>query len=162
MIPTTTLPELPGSLRKLLAAFLITLSAAYLIGLGYVYLNTNLTYQGVAEDFRGSDTEMKFEKSIGEIVQTVHNHMFGLSITFLLTGVIFYFSSMKSGFLKTFFLTEPFLSIILSFGSFFLIRYVSPHWSVLLMLSGFFMALGFCVQVFFSLYDLLIKPQGSH
>ncbi|MCF7804172.1 MAG: hypothetical protein K9N46_13915 [Candidatus Marinimicrobia bacterium] len=151
------LSELPASLRKMLALFLITLTAAYLIGLGYVYFNTDMTYTGVAEDFRGSETEMKFEKPAGEMFQTVHNHMFGLSLTFLLTGAIFFFSSFPPGIWKTFFLTEPFISIIVSFGSFWLIRYFSPAWTYLLMLSGFLMALGFFVQVGWSLYDLMIR-----
>ena len=153
-----TLSELPSSLRKFLAVFLITLSSAYLVGLGYVYYNTNMTYTGVVEDFRGSETEMKFEKPAGEMFQTIHNHMFGLSLTFLLTGLIFFFSSMKPGFFKTFFLTEPLISIILSFGSFWLIRFVSPNWTILLFLSAGLMGLGFLVQVLFSLYDLLIRP----
>ncbi len=150
------LATLPPALKKMLAAFLITLSLAYGLGLGYVYFNTGMTYSGVTADFRGSDTEMKFEKPAGEMFQTVHNHMFGLSITFLLTGAIFFFSSMRRGLMKTLILTEPFLSIVLSFGSFFLIRYVSGWWTWLLMLSGFLMALSFLAQVTVSLYDLLL------
>lgn len=153
-----SLHELPPPLRKFLAVFLITLSLAYLLGLGYVYYNTSMTYKGVSEDLRGSETEMKFEKPVGEMFQTVHNHMFGLSITFLLTGTIFFFSSMQNGLLKTFFLTEPLVSVILSFGSFWLIRFVSAQWAILLFISGIFMALGFCIQVIYSLYDLIIKP----
>ena len=158
-VETIKLSELPGALRKILALFLITLSLAYLLGLGYVYYNTGMTSTGVTEDFRGSETEMKFEKPVGEMFQTVHNHMFGLSLTFLLTGCIFFFSSFRTGFWKTFFLTEPFLSIILSFGSFWLVRYVSPHWTYLLMASGFLLGLGFAVQVSVSLFDLLIRPR---
>jgi len=153
-----TLSELPSSLRKLIAVFLITLSSAYLVGLGYVYYNTNMTYTGVAEDFRGSETEMKFEKPVGEMFQTIHNHMFGLSLTFFLTGIIFFFSSMKPGYFKTFIFTEPLISIILSFGSFWLIRFVSPEWTILLFLSAGLMGFGFAVQVLFSLFDLLIRP----
>jgi len=156
-----SLATLPPGFRKMLALFLLVLCAAYLIGLGYVYFNTGMTYTGVSEDFRGSETAMKFEKPAGEMFQTVHNHMFGLSITFLLTGSIFFFSSMKAGFWKTFFLAEPFVSIVVSFGSFWLVRYVSPHWTYLLMLSGFLMALGFAVQVTVSLYDLLLRPFRS-
>jgi len=157
-IESVTLSELPPGLRKLLALFLITVALAYGVGLGYVYFNTNLTPTGIREDFRGSETAMKFEKPTGEMFQTVHNHMFGLSIVFLLTGTIFSFSSMKPGALKTFFLSEPFVSIIVSFGSFWLVRYVSPNWTWLLMLSGFLMALGLLVQWSVSLYDLIIRP----
>ncbi|MBS1272197.1 MAG: hypothetical protein MAGBODY4_01337 [Candidatus Marinimicrobia bacterium] len=153
-----SLATLPPGLRKMLALFLVVLSLAYLVGLSYVYFNTDMTYTGVSEDFRGSQTEMKFEKPAGEMFQTVHNHMFGLSLTFLLTGMIFYFSSMKNGFWKTFILTEPFISIVGSFGSFWLVRYFSPIWTYLLMLSGFFMAAGFFVQVTVSLYDLILRP----
>lgn len=152
------LSDLPAGLRKVLAMFLITIALAYGVGLGYVYYNTHLTPRGIQEDFRGSETAMKFEKPAGEMFQTVHNHMFGLSIVFLLTGTIFSFSSLPSGFLKTFFLSEPFVSLIVSFGSFWLVRYVSANWTWLLMLSGFFMALGFLVQWSVSLYDLVLKP----
>jgi len=151
------LSSLSSGHRKLLAAFLITLALAYGVGLGYVYFNTGMTYSGVAADFRGSKTSMEFEKPLGEMFQTVHNHMFGLSITFLLTGLIFSFSSMKAGPLKTLILTEPFASIILSFGSFWLVRYISAGWTWLLILSGVLMALGFLIQLTISLYDLLIR-----
>jgi len=152
------LNKLPSHLRKMLALFLVTLSCAYLLGLGYIYYNTGMTYTGISEDFRGSDTRMAFEKPAGEMFQTVHNHMFGLSLTFLLTGTLFYFSSFPSGLAKLFLLTEPFLSIILSFGSFWLVRYVSQGWTWLLLSSGALMALGFFLQVSQSLYDLIIRP----
>jgi len=156
-----TLSELPPSLRKFLAFFLLSLCSAYLVGLLYVYHNTKMSYTGIRQDFRGSETKMKFEKPVGEMFQTVHNHMFGLSLTFFLTGCIFYFSSMTPGVWKTFFLTEPFISVLVSFGSFWLIRFDSPHWTGLLMLSGFLMALGLLVQVSVALYDLLIRPLQS-
>ena len=156
-LESVRLAALPPGLKKLLASFLITLSLAYGIGLGYIYYNTGLTYTGVTEDFRGSETRMEFEKPTGEMFKTVHNHMFGLSLTFLITGCIFFFSSMKSGLLKTVILTEPFLSIVLSFGSFFLVRYISGWWTWLLLLSGFLMALGFLIQMTVSLYDLLLR-----
>ncbi len=162
-IDSIRLNHLPSGFRKMVALFLITLTCAYLIGLGYIYFNTQMTFTGISEEFRGSETRMAFEKPAGEMFQTVHNHMFGLSLTFLLTGVIFYFSSFPAGPVKMFLLTEPFLSIILSFGSFWLVRYVSPVWTWLLLASGALMALGFFLQVSLSLVDLIIRPvRDSH
>lgn len=157
-IDSIRLNRLPSHLRKMLALFLITLSCAYLIGLGYIYFNTKMTFTGISEEFRGSETRMEFEKPAGEMFQTVHNHMFGLSLTFLLTGTLFYFSSFPGGTVKMVLLTEPFLSVFLSFGSFWLVRYVSPVWTWLLLASGALMAVGFFLQVSLSLFDLIVRP----
>jgi len=155
------LSELPSSIRKTLIFFLLTLTAAYCLGLGYVYYNTGMNYVGITEEFRGSEIRMEFEKPVGEMFQTVHNHMFGLSLTFLISGIIFYFSSINSGFLKTFIMTEPFLSIVLSFGSFWLIRFHSPAWGWLLIGSSILMGLCFVVQITVALYDLIIRATAS-
>ena len=84
----------------------------------------------------------------------LHNHILSLSLIFFAVGGIFYFSSIASGTLKSFLMIEPFAAIVTTFGGIWLMRYVSPAFTYLVILSGLTMGLCFAAMVILILVEL--------
>ncbi|HLB00385.1 MAG TPA: hypothetical protein VJO14_03275 [Bacteroidota bacterium] len=147
------------TLRLFLTAFLVVVTAGYGIGLGFVNHATSGTSSGLSSEFRGDDEgtiapEMKFEKSPREMYTFLHNHVFSLGILFFSVGGIFYFSSLVSGGLKLFLLVEPFAAIATTFGGIWLMRFVSPGFSWLVIVSGLSMAVCYLAILFLIMKEL--------
>lgn len=109
-----------------------------------------------AADQTGSD--MTFPKSPSEMFTLIHNHVFGLSILFFLLGGIFYFSSLVSPFQKRFLMLEPLVGIVTTFGGLALVRYISPAFSWLVILSGISVGLCYGAMILLILWELWVAP----
>ena len=147
------LSTLPSGLKKLLAAYLLTLTFGVSIGLAYLYYTTNYSSKGVIERFQGSeeneevgsldememDLNMNYQKGLSEMLMTTHNHILGLSFILLTVGVIFYFSSITSPFWKMFFLIEPFVSLVVSFTSIWGVRFIASGFVYITFISAVLM-----------------------
>ena len=159
------LNKLDKTLKNFLASYLIVLTIGVCIGLSFVNQTTNFSPSGAVERFRGSeeniegDFEIKenYPKSISEMLMTTHNHIIGFSFIFFTTGLIFYFNSILKGFWKTFLLTEPFISIILSFGSIWGMRFIDKGFVYVTIISATLLYISFFIMIGISLYDLKIK-----
>ncbi len=148
------------TLRLFLTAFLLMLTAGYVIGLFFVDHSTSGTPKGLSEEFRGSPEnaqtqELKYPKSADEMYIFLHNHILSLSLIFFAIGGIFYFSSVKDGF-KKFLMVEPILAIGTTFGGIWLMRFVSEHFSWLVLISGVSMVGCYFVMAFLILKELWI------
>ena len=148
--------------KWLLTSILFVLIFGYLHGLGFVYLTTGIKPSGVEERYRGTEdvtkeigtvNEIHFEKSLPEMFNIIHTHILSIGFIFIVVSSIFYFSSLSDGW-KTFWSVEPFLAIGISFMAMWLMRYVHPKFSYLLLLSGILMAVAFFTMVFYSIYEL--------
>ncbi len=174
MNPTTasrstfpTVRELPRPLRHLLAAFLLTGMIGFTLGAFFVDHSTGTAPSGIAERFRGSegmgmdldrlpaDREIQYEKSPGEMLNVTHTHLLALSMLFLLTGAIFSLTVGVRPLLKSFLILEPFVSLIVTFGGMWLLRYHHPGWGYVISASGVLMAGCYYVMVFVGVYQLL-------
>ena len=159
------LTKLDKTLKNFLTSYLIVLSIGVCVGLAFVNQTTKLSPSGAIERFRGSEenTDDGFEikenypKSVSEMLMTTHNHIIGFSFIFLTTGMIFYFNSTVKGFWKTFLLTEPFVSILLSFGSIWGMRFIDKGFVYVTVISAIFMYTSFFVMAGVSIYDLRIR-----
>ena len=103
---------------------------------------------------------MKFEKSFAEMLNITHTHILAMASFMAFTALIFAFTSRPSSRLKSFLIVEPFVAIITSFASMWLMRYVHPSFSYLLTLSSGSMALCFYAMMFFSLRELIGGREG--
>lgn len=159
------LNNLDKALKNFLTAYLIVLTIGVSVGLVFVNKTTNLTPKGAVERFRGSekaedeDFEIKenYAKSVEEMLMTTHNHIIGFSFIFFTSGLIFYFNSTLRGFWKTFLLTEPFVSIILSFGSIWGMRFIDKGFVYVTVISAILMYISFFIMSAVSIYDLQFK-----
>jgi len=155
--------QLPKGIKLLLLLTVLNLMVGVGVGLYYVANTTHLSLEGTSEQFRGSiledefDIPEKFPKPIAELLTTTHNHIISMTFIFFIMGGIFYLNSIITGFWKTFFIAEPFFSILATFGGIWLIRFIHPSFAYLVMVSGVLMYLSFFLMAGVIFYELGLK-----
>lgn len=155
--------ELPSNLKKMIIAVLASLTFGVMIGLAFLYYTTQFNTSQAVERYNGVPSGDEFEiaesypKPISEIFITTHNHVIAFTVIFSIVGFIFYFSSVMKGFLKTFLLVEPFISIIISFGSLWLMRFVNSQFVYLMALSSSIIYISYFIMVSVIIYEILFK-----
>ena len=153
-----TLQTLDKNLKKILIYYLITLGVGFSLGVLYVYLNSEFSSSGMIEQYLGNNDEWepKLPKTLQDLVSHTHEHITMFSIIFLSLGLIFLYNNTIKGFWNRFLMLEPFVSIIITFGGFFMIRYVTTSFSYIIMISSLLMYICFYVMLFISLYELIV------
>ena len=153
-----TLQRLDKNLKKILIYYLITLGVGFSLGVLYVYLNSEFSSLGITEQYLGNndDWEPKLPKTLQDLVSHTHEHITMFSIIFLSLGLIFLYNNTIKGFWKRFLMLEPFVSIIITFGGFFVLRYVTINFSYMIIISSLLMYICFYVMLFVCLYELII------
>ncbi len=163
--------ELDKTLKNFLVAILFVLTTG--LGTGLIYLNytTDYTPKGATQRFNGTniaqgiddfDIPEYYPKPISEILITTHNHILGFSFIFFITGLIFYFNSIINGFWKSFLLIEPTISIVITFGSIWLMRFVHEDFVYLTIISSAILYLSFFIMAGVSVYELKFKKTYNH
>ena len=157
------LVDLPQNIKYFLAAFLLLMSLGVSLGLVYVYETTEMTSGGTEEHYTGSTSEddidipEKYPKEFESMLLTTHTHLISFSFIFFFLGLIFYMNSTITGGWKTFIIIEPFISVLITFGSIWGVRYSSLIYSNYIILFGILTYLSFYLMVAMSLYELLVK-----
>jgi hypothetical protein len=153
------LHTLPVPQKVLLTSFLILVSLGYATGLVFVEFQTSLRSEGVQRQFLGSpegggEDELAFEKSPREMLVFLHNHLLGLSLIFLAVGGIFSLAAHIPPTVKAVLIAEPFAAVLTTFGGIALMRFISPGWSWLVVISGSSMGLAYVTMVALSLREM--------
>ena len=158
-----TLQTLDKNLKKILIYYLITLGVGFSLGVLYVYLNSEFSSSGMIEQYLGNNDEWKpkLPKTLQDLVSHTHEHITMFSIIFLSLGLIFLYNNTIKGFWKRFLMLEPFVSIIITFGGFFMIRYVTTTFSYIIMISSLLMYICFYVMLIISLYELIFLNKNK-
>lgn len=158
-----SLSLLPRELKKLLVMVLFTLLVGMSVGLYYITLTSGTTPEKVVEHYNGNEGKdvdefgISYGKSVKELTLTVHNHILSFTLIFFVLGIIFYGVKNISPKLKQFLLIEPFISIIITFGSMYLIRFIHPHFIFLMILSSSIMYLSFFFMIYYSFRELRLS-----
>ena len=161
---TFRLRDADPTTRLFLTAFIAVLTAGYAVGLLFVDHTTSIRPEGIAEQFLGSPpeaAEIRYEKSPNEMFVFLHNHLVGFSLIFFALGAVFLFSSTVSPGVKRFLLVEPMVAIVTTFGGIVLVRFVSPHFSWLVLLSGISLVGCYAVTAVLILRELWFPPSGD-
>jgi len=159
--------EFPRKLKGLFFLTTLNLTIGVGIGLYYVGYTTQYSSNGTVEHFAGSkisedfDIPAKYPKPFSELLNTTHNHVISMTFIFFIIGGIFYFNSIITGAMKTILIVEPFLSIVMTFGGIWFVRFIHPGFSYLVILSGILMYLSYFVMASIILYELSIKSSRS-
>ena len=159
------LKDLDSTAKIFLTFFLITMLIGIFIGLGYVYYTTDMNPEGTIEHYNGSeilndeDIPEEFPKSLEGMILTTHAHVNSFALISLIIGLIFYFNSILSGKLKIFLMIEPFISIIITFLSLWILRYVNPQFVYIVIISGTLMYLMWITMILISLYEIMFKKK---
>ena len=164
---STRLYELPRKLKLLCFLTVFNITVGVGVGLYYVGYTTQYSPSGTSEHFAGSkisddfDIPDKYPKLFSELLNTTHTHVLSMTFIFIITGGIFFFNSIITGSIKTFLIVEPFISIIVTFGGIWLVRFIHPGFSYLVILSGILMYLSFFIMASTIFYELSIKTPPS-
>ena len=154
-----SLKTLDKSLKKLLTVYLIVVAIGISIGIAYLGSETDVSKKGIVEQYNGStsadeiDIPDKYPKGIKEMFLTTHNHILGLAPLLLSLGLIIYFSTINRK-LKMFLLYEPLISLIVTFGSIWLVRFIHPDFVYLTILSAILMYSSIYLSIGLSIYEL--------
>ena len=155
--------QFPSKIKLLCFIAVLNLSIGIGVGLYYVFHTTQMSADGTSEHFRGSsidedfDIPEKYPKPISELLNTTHTHVLSMTFIFLIIGGIFFFNSIITGTFKTFLIIEPFISILTTFGGIWLIRFLHPTFSYLVIFSGALMYLSFFIMAITIFYEIGIK-----
>ena len=155
--------SLDTNLKKLLTYYLFTIGMGFSLGVLYVYLNSEFSNTGMVEQYVGNNNEWepKLPKTLKDLVSHTHEHITMFSIIFLSLGLIFSYNSVIRGFWKSFLILEPFISIIITFGGFFIIRYITTTFSYVIIISSFLMYICFYIMLFVCLYELIFLQKEN-
>ena len=162
IIKNIHLENLTGLWRKLLIAFVITLSFGYGTGMYYLTLTSGVNTQNIEENYLGNEAdeaalEMKFKKPEKEVVSIIHSHVISFSLIFLSIGGLFLLTSFSTR-LKSFLVIEPFVSIILTFGGIWLMWKGISWMKYVIIISGTLMNLTYLIMAGLILVAL-IRPR---
>lgn len=160
----TDLRYLNKDLKSILVLYIIVLTIGILLGLLYISNITDSSTQGMVNNIKGNEElrdefteDINLGKSVNSLLMTTHNHILGFAFIFLSITLIFNYNTIIKGRLKRFIIIEPFISIILTFGSFWLIKFVHPSFYLLTIFSAILLYGSYFLMAGISIYDLLKK-----
>ena len=153
------LRNLSPDLKKIISAFLILIALGISTGIVYISYTTQMSLSGTIEQYKGSsvseyDIPEKFPKEFESMIRITHEHVIAFSIISILVSFIFNFNSIIKRKIKLFLMLEPYISIVLTFTSMWLMRYCCNSFAYLLIFSSALMYLCWYLMIFVSLYDL--------
>ena len=163
---TYRLRDADTGLRWMITLFLAVVSTGYAVGLLYVDHTTAMSAPGVREQFLGKPdgvvaTEVKYAKSPGEMFTFILNHVFSMAVLFFVLALLLHGTGVFSPGWKRFLMIEPFVAIVATFGGIALVRYVSPLFSWLVMLSGVSLAGVYILSATAIMAEMWRRPRGN-
>lgn len=152
---------LPKEIKVLIGVFVIVLSIGFFSGLLFVGETSSANPNGIEEQYLGNEHDedaevMKFKKSEKEMLSLVHSHVLSMSIIFFLLALIVSITKLKKH-LKMFLMTEPLVSVVLTFGGLYCLWTGILWMKYIVMFSGTLMTLSFLVSVVIILKQLFNK-----
>jgi hypothetical protein len=139
----------------------------YTTSLLFVHHTTGMTPPGIESHYRGadstaaSDAPMEFPKSYAEMLTITHTHLLSMAAIFVFSGAALALCERPGERARRLLIAEPFVALLVSFASMWLMRYVDARFSWLLALSSGVMALTFYAQSFFVLRELALPAERA-
>jgi len=160
-----TLPYWPAPIKKLVFTFVLIAFVGVVFGGVMIEVTTHLTPQGVIHEYKGMKKsemsqakEMKFPKSAKEMLITTHNHILGLSSLFLIIGFLYLSAVDETGWLQVSVAVEPLISLVVTFGGLWIVRYLWPPFVYVVILSGTLMIATFGWMCLVVMKNCITKP----
>ena len=152
--------SLPASVRAMGRWVTVVQLVGYTTSLIYVRHTTGLTPAGIADHYRGAERAegaMQFPKSFAEMLTITHTHLLAMTAIFVVSGLALALCDGVSERWKRFLVAEPFVALLVSFGSMWLMRYLHPAFAALLAISSGLMAVTFYLQSLLVLRELGLR-----
>lgn len=132
----------PDSVKKLILVFVAITFVGVVIGGIFIEVTTHITPKGVVEQYKGISKdqineakELKFPKPFKDMLTTTHNHILGLAPLFLIVGFL-YLQVGEANWLRMAIAVEPLISLVLTFGGLWVVRYWWAPFVYIVILSG--------------------------
>lgn len=132
----------PHALKKLIFTFVLVSFIGVVVGGVMIEVTTHMTPNGVVEQYKGMDqskmnsaSELKFPKPFKDMLITTHNHILGLAPLFTLVGFLYLLTD-KNDWLRISIAVEPLISLIVTFGGLWIVRYLWSPFVYVVILSG--------------------------
>lgn len=130
-------------IKKLIFTFVLIAFIGVVFGGVMIEMTTHLTPKGVIHEYNGikqsemsKAKEMKFPKSPKEMLITTHNHILGLSSLFVIVGFLYLSSMAEASWLHVSIAVEPLISLVVTFGGLWIVRYLWTPFVYVVILSG--------------------------
>jgi hypothetical protein len=104
-------------------------------------------------------TQIDTGPSLAQLAQVSHVHLFGISIVFLLTGVIFSMTETPV-WLRVSLVVIPYLAILADIGSWWLTRF-DPVFGIVVVVGGALMGLSLAGQILIALWEMWLPVPWS-
>ncbi len=153
-------------IKQLTIFYLLVVAIGVGVGLVYLFYQRQISPNGIVDNYRGSEVQEKFEipdkfeKPIGSMLVSTHNHILGLAPIILSLCLIYYI--LKNGKVSPFIMIEPLVSLLITFGSIWLVRYIHSSFVYLTILSGTLMYFSIYFLLTSSLFILVTNKNGTN
>lgn len=150
--------------RLIYSAYLLFSLAAYIVIALLVFQRTGLGHEAYAEHYLGNESEMKFGKSMAELLETTHFHLFSYPLFLLVQGHLFMMTSWPNR-LKVTLVLASFVGCALYLASPWLVFWMGTGWSWLSLPARVLLGIPLLCYVFVPLADMWLpdsSPEESH
>tara|TARA_R110002073_G_scaffold128999_6_gene275270 strand:- start:35799 stop:36293 length:495 start_codon:yes stop_codon:yes gene_type:complete len=151
-------------IKLLIVFFLCTLSIGFYSGISFVRSTTDANPTGIEQRYLGNEdiedvSVMKFKKSRGEVMTTIHSHLLSLSVVFFLLALLVATTNLSKKF-QLFLMVEPFVSLLLTFGGIYFLWKGFTWVKYVIMVSGFLMTATYTMSIFVVLKQLFSSKES--
>lgn len=142
--------------------FLILTALGLLTNLGFQIARIGLTFERIAAHYRGGELPeaLAFPKTFGELLELAHFHTFMMGIVFLILAHLLIATSIKPS-TKYMLIAFAFVGSLTDLAGPWLIRYLSPLFAVIQLLSWVLEWIGYGGMIVIPLYEMWFLPKAD-
>ncbi|MBK9308572.1 MAG: hypothetical protein IPM58_16155 [Nitrospira sp.] len=145
-------------IRLLYTLFLFLMLVGFCFSFFWAHSMTELSPQGIAEHYRGSDATFGEPMSFRELAEITHFHLFTMPVVFMILIHVMYLTNVSHT-LKAIVTWAGFGGVMLDLASPWLISYVSPIFVLSMLAGDTLMTISFLVMMVVPLYEMWIRKQ---
>lgn len=143
-------------IRLVYTWFLLLMLAGFIFTFFWAHSMTDLSPQGIAQHYRGSDATFGEPMSFGQLAETTHFHLFTMPVVFMIMVHVLYLT-MASPTVKVVTTWLSFLGVTLDLISPWLIAYVSPVFVLSMLTGDILMVVGFLIMFLIPMNEMWRK-----
>ncbi len=145
-------------IRLIYTLFLGFTLIGFVFSFYWAHSMTDLSLQGIADHYRGSDATYGEPMSFRELAEVTHFHLFTMPVTFIILVHVLYLTG-ASDRTKAWTTWAAFAGVGLDLLSPWLITYVSPGFALMLLSGDTLMVAAFLVSMAVPLYEMWFLQQ---
>lgn len=146
-------------IRLLYTLFLLLMLVGFAFSFFWAHSMTELSPQGIADHYRGSDATYGEPMSFRELAEVTHFHLFTMPVVFIILVHVLYLT-MAGTRLKVITTHAAFSGVALDLISPWLITYVSPAFALTMLAGDLLMTATFLIMFTIPLYEMWFLKQS--